>query len=115
MNSFAISYTNKHRKSLKKQFPTVESFIAGFNIDPVIEALKTYALAEDTAFVWDPEEFIHSKDMIEGRTKALIARNMWDYSAYYQVFNPYWNAYDRALQLLKENRYAEFNLARNEN
>lgn len=114
MNSFAISYTNKNRRSLKKQFPTVEAFITGFDIGPVMDDLKSYALAEDSDFDWKPEDFAHSKEMIEERTKALIARNLWDFSAYYQVFNPYWKAYNQALELLKENRYGEFNLAKNE-
>lgn len=114
MNSFAISYTNSHRKALKKAYPTPEAFAEGFDVSEIMDEFEAYALSEDEDFDWNAEDFIHSKDMIEGRTKALIARNLWDYSAYYQVFNPYWGAYQKALELLTENRYGEFNLAKNE-
>jgi hypothetical protein len=52
--------------------------------------------------------------MIKGRLEAMIARNLWDYSAYYQVFNPYWPAYQQALEVLQEDRYKEFKLAKSE-
>ncbi len=112
LNTFAISYTNQHREALNKKYPTVESYIEGFGMDAVIEELKEYTLVEDPDFEWDEEEFIHSKPMIEGRLKALIARNLWDISAYYQVFNPYWQTYHKALDILKDNRYETFNLAK---
>lgn len=112
LNTFAISYTNQHREALNKKYATVESYIEGFGMDAVIEELKEYTLAEDPDFEWDEEDFIHSKSMIEGRLKALIARNLWDISAYYQVFNPYWQTYHKALDILKDNRYETFNLAK---
>lgn len=112
LNTFAISYTNQHREALNKKYATVESYIEGYGMDAVIEELKEYTLAEDPDFEWDEEDFIHSKSMIEGRLKALIARNLWDISAYYQVFNPYWQTYHKALDILKDNRYETFNLAK---
>jgi len=111
MNSFAISYTNKRRKKLNKEFPTVEAFADGFKTEEVIEELKAYAAEE--GLEWNDEEYLRSKDMIEGRIKALIARNLWDYSAYYQVFNPYWDTYNKALELLENNMYSRFKLAQN--
>jgi carboxyl-terminal processing protease len=111
MNSFAITYTNKQRKKLLKEFSNVEAYIQGFDIDSAISELKDYTAKEDEEIDWNEEDFSRSYGMISGRLKALIARNLWDYSAYYQVFNPYWNTYNKAIEILSENDYDEFKLA----
>lgn len=112
MNNFAISYTNANRKKILKAYPTVESYIAGFDMEPVVEAMRNYAADEDME--WDEEGYIKAKVMIDGRLKALIARNLWDYSAYFQVFNPYWKTYQTAVNVLEQNTYATYNLAKTE-
>jgi len=111
MNSFAITYTNKNRKKLLKEFPDVNTYIAGIDIEAVVAEMKKYAAKEDEEIDWNEEDFQRSKSMIEGRLKALIARNLWDYSAYYQVFNPYWNTYNKAIEILLEDDYDDFKLA----
>jgi carboxyl-terminal processing protease len=111
MNSFAITYTNKYRKKLLKEYSDVESYIEGFDIATAVAEMKDYAEKEDDEIDWNEEQFNQSKEMIEGRLKAIIARNLWDYSAYYQVFNPYWNTYNKAIEILKEDGYSEFRLA----
>jgi carboxyl-terminal processing protease len=114
MNSFAITYTDKNRKKLLKEFNNVEEYIQNFDVREAIPEFKEYALEEDEEIDWDEEQYDISARMIEGRLKALIARNLWDTSAYYQVFNPEWPAYKNALKILEENRYAKYNLARSE-
>jgi carboxyl-terminal processing protease len=109
MNSFAITYTNKNRKKLMKEYPDVSSYIEGFDMDEVMVELKDYAADEEIE--WDEEQYLRSEKMIKGRVKALIARNLWDYSAYYQVFNPYWDTFNRAVEILENDLYGEFKLA----
>lgn len=108
MNSFAITYTNTNRKKLLKAHPDVPSFIANFDVAAIIPEMKAYAIAEGTE--WSDDDFATSKEMIEGRLKAMIARNLWDYSAYYQVFNPSWPSYARAIEVLSKNIYADYDL-----
>jgi len=112
MNSFAITYTNQNRKSILKVSPTVDSYDKNFDVEPVIAEFKAYAAAEYPDMEWKDEDYTHSKEMIDGRLKALIARNLWDFSAYYQVFNPQWPSYRAALNLLQDGAYANYNLAK---
>ncbi len=112
MNSFAITYANTNRKKLKKTYPTVESYITDFVMEPVIADFKSYVQAEDKSIEWDDESYGASEQMIVGRLKALIARNLWDNSAYYQVFNPYWPTYISALEVLNRGDYKNYNLAK---
>ncbi|MCH2216353.1 MAG: S41 family peptidase [Flavobacteriales bacterium] len=111
MNSFAITYTNKNRKKLLKEFSDVNSFIAGFDIGSAMADFQEYSQKEDEEIDWNEEDLNKSQEMIKGRLMALVARNLWDYSAYYQVFNPYWSTYNKALELLQEDDYNDFNLA----
>jgi carboxyl-terminal processing protease len=112
MNSFAIMFANANRRKIMKSHPTVEKYISDFDMEPVVEAMKEYAAEEEIE--WDEEGYSKAKTMIDGRLKALIARNLWDYSAYYQVFNPYWNTYKTALGVLEKNTYGTYNLAKSE-
>lgn len=112
MNNFAISYSNNNRRKILKAHPSVESFIQGYDMVPVMEAMRTYAIEEEIE--WDEEGYQKSKTMISGRLQALIARNLWDYSAYYQVFNPYWASYQKAIEVLQSDTYKTYNLAKSE-
>jgi hypothetical protein len=111
LNSFALTYTNNNRKALLKEFKDATSFQKGFDAEPMLEELKRYTASEDPEIVWDEAQFSISKSMIQGRAMALIARNLWDYSAYYQVFNPYWPSYKSAIDIIQNGKYANYNLA----
>lgn len=112
MNTFAIWYTNQNRKKFKSTYPDVESYIANFDMDPVIAEFKDFAVKENDKIEWTDSAYTHSEQMIKGRLKALIARNLWDYSAYYQVFNPYWPAFSHAVKILDDGSYKNYNLAK---
>lgn len=113
MNSFALSYTNSHREEYLKQYISVSAFDSGVDMDEVIKALKKYSKEEDDEFVWDDDQYTISEQMIKGRLKAMIARNLWDYSAYYEVFNPYWPTFQSAIEVLQKGNYDSFKLAAN--
>src|SRR5690606_11291495 len=114
MNTFAITYTNKNRKQLLKAYANVGKFVEGFDMNPVIEEFKAYTAKEDPDINWTDEQYAASEKMIKGRLEALIARNLWNYSAYYQVFNPYWPGFSHAVEILNDNSYKNYNLARSE-
>lgn len=114
MNTFAITYTNKNRKQLLKTYPTVSEFITDLDMNPIIEEFRAYTAKEDPEIKWTEEQYAASENMIKGRLEALIARNLWNYSAYYQVFNPYWPGFEHAVEILRDNSYKNFNLAHSE-
>lgn len=112
INSFALTYTNQNRKALLKASPNVDSFIKNMSMEDVIAEFKAYTATEYPDLEWKDEDYEHSKLMIDSRLKALIARNLWDFSAYYQVFNPQWPSYRAALRVLEDGAYANYNLAK---
>lgn len=109
-NTFAITYVNENRKNLKKAYKSVEVFEDDFEIDQeLFDEFLAYAEKEDVEY--DEEQFNRSEEMIRGRLKAHLARNIYDYSAYYQVFNPYWPAYQKAIEVLQSDEFSKFKLA----
>ena len=112
MNTFAITYANTNRKKILKTYADVKTYIRDFDVEILMADFKSHAEKEDVE--WGEEAYNVSKDMIQGRLKAMIARNIWDYSAYYEVFNPFWPSYNVAIEVLTENKYADYNLAHRE-
>ncbi len=87
LNRYTIEYTNNNRKKLNRQFKDVNHFIQEFEVDESM--MKAFLkVAEDEKVEWNEEQFLHSENLIKYQVKGLIARNLWDMDAYYQVIVP---------------------------
>jgi carboxyl-terminal processing protease len=86
INFFTLSYVDDHRKELHTKYPTFQSFLDGFTIkDQILEDMIAYASEEDLAY--NEEDFNVSREHIRLVLKAYIARDLWNSSEFYQVFN----------------------------
>ena len=86
INFFTLSYVDDHRKELHEKYPTFQSFLDGFTIkDKILEDMIAYATEEDLEY--DKEDFDISREHIRLVLKAYIARDLWNSSEFYQVFN----------------------------
>ncbi len=66
------------------------------------------------AFLADPAGLAKAKALIDLRLKALIARDVWDTSAYWQVINfdnPVDRSFQQALSVLQDNTFQRMGLA----
>ena len=74
----------------------------GFEVD---EAMMTdfLALAEKEKVEFDEALYQRSADFIRMQIKALIARNIWDMEAYYQVVSEQDETILQALEILEKN------------
>lgn len=96
MNTFALSYVDEHRKELLASYPTVKDFSEDFFItEEISEAFRDECQMH--GIPRDDEEFERSKKLIHLRLKALMARDLWNTSAYHQIINPE-NPLDRSFQ-----------------
>lgn len=86
INRLSISEVDKNRKSLLKNHPNVDAFKASYQLPATIEqTLKSMVEAEKIE--WKEEEFSKSKSLIFTQLKALIARDLYDSSAFYKIIN----------------------------
>lgn len=98
---YALDYTDKHRRELEKEHPTVKVFKSQFDGDPVLQ--EFLAFAEEKGVTPEEGELERSENLIQYQLKGLIARNLFDVGAYYEVFNDYRKDYQRALEVLENN------------
>lgn len=108
-NQFSLQYVEKNRSRLDSQHETVEHYATNFLVDESLMD-KFWAFADKEGVEFDADEYNRSEDLIKGRIKSLIARNVWNTSAYYQVFNPIWPTYQKAIEMLEDNSYDSKNL-----
>lgn len=107
-NDFAIRYVEENRDQLKAKFASVFDFKEEFGTDDsYMREFIEYAQEKDTALTFVEEEYKISGELMKIRLKALIASNIWDYSAFYEVFNLKNEIFMAAYSLLSEGRYEE--------
>jgi carboxyl-terminal processing protease len=106
LSQFAMKYIDKNRKKLEKQYKNIESYIVGFEVDDkMLTQLKEAGDADKVEY--DAEEAAKSRDMIARQLKALIARDLFDMSAYFQVMNPIDPVYLKGVEII--NNDEEYN------
>ena len=81
INQEVTSYIDRNRKELNANYKNVDKFIATFEVDEkMLQDLKS--LAEKEKIKYNEEEFQKSLPLIKAQLKALIARDLFDMSAY---------------------------------
>ncbi len=103
---YSFNYTNKHRKELKKAYPSAEAFTRDFEVDDALfEGFIRYAeskgLARDTASI--------AKYGLEMRLtlKALIGRDLYDDAGFYPTYLQKDDDFLEAVKVLKGEREVE--------
>ena len=107
LNTFALSYVDGHRAELAQRFSSVEEFRTGFIVDAVLmKGLEEQAAREEIEP--DSAGIERSGALIALRLKGLIARDLWDTSAYWQVINadnPVDRSFQKALDTLSDSTF----------
>lgn len=112
MNSYVLDYVNKNRKNLESKYADVPSFIQEFELDDKwLGDFFKYADKEGVEYVED--EYQASKEIFDTRIRALLARNIFDNEAFYEVINPILPAYQKAMEVMKDDTFERLNLAQN--
>lgn len=108
-NEFALSYVNANRPQLLQQYPTVAQFTSEFVVKPLMTDFV--AKGERLGVPFDTAGMTQSEKYIEQRLKALIARNLWNTSAYYQVINQIDPVVAKATEAIEGETFKEMGVA----
>jgi carboxyl-terminal processing protease len=102
-NAFVNEYLDKNRKKLLKNYPEINDFKNSFVLedddfaDFIAKAEKEEVLTEENRENMD-ESFIRLQ------IKALMARNLYDTGAYFEVLSPADHEINKALEALKDEK-----------
>lgn len=113
-NDFALRYVEENRAQIKADYPSIAVFKDDFGKDnKYIDEFIAFAAEKDSAIVFTEEDYKISGNLIETRLKALIASNVWDYSAFYEVFNMKNEIFMAAYKMLSQGKYDDVYLTEN--
>lgn len=104
LNRFCITYVDRNRSQLNREYPDVVAFIAKFSVDSaMIDDIVKLGVADSVKL--DSVQLERSRPMIETIVKGIIARDLFDTSAYFRVVNPQLSpVYREALGLINDER-----------
>ncbi|MDE6438056.1 MAG: S41 family peptidase [Muribaculaceae bacterium] len=104
INRFGITYVDEHRKELKAEYPTEESFLNNFTVtDAMMNEVVRLGEADSVRF--SQEGYDRSLPVMKTVIKAMLGRDLFDVSTYYKVVNPVLNPpFREAMDLINDRR-----------
>ena len=99
INNTVTRYLDKQRKTLKKKFKTLADFKARFNADDEIYKM-IISEAEKSKVEITEQTLAETKPTLNNTLKALIARDMWENGAYYEIINPTSTIFTKGVEVI---------------
>lgn len=110
VNQFALTYVNNNREALNKTYADVFAFRDNFEVDTKLwNAFFDYA--EKDSVTKDDADFHLCEAKLANVLKSVIARDLYNFEAYWIVSNMDDEAYLRALQSLKDDTFKKMHIA----
>jgi carboxyl-terminal processing protease len=106
LNTFSIEYANEHRARLLRSYANVETFNRNFQVDDALLA-ALFAHAERQGIARTNNEADMQEEFLNIQLKALIARTLWDFSAFIQVRMQDDEAFLRAIKIIQDETFRE--------
>lgn len=98
---YVVKYIDENREDLTSKYPNFKTFKNNFSIsDEFIDGLIKYA--EDEELEYNEEEFELSKLEMKLQLKALIARDLWETSHYYEIMNQNDAEVNKAIEIFED-------------
>jgi carboxyl-terminal processing protease len=100
-----ISYYEKHADEMKAKYSNFKSFNQTFEV-PVSIADSVFAQAKKEKLEFTDEEKAETLPHINILAKAIMARDMWTASEYFEVINTTRDDYKEAVRVISDkNKY----------
>jgi len=103
-NRSVLEYVDANRARLEQQYADRDDFVSNTALEQeLLDGLVALGKSEEVAFV--EEDWNTSLPAIELRLKAILARTLFDTTAFYEVFNPINPIYNRGIEVLRDGTY----------
>lgn len=112
INRYSLTYVNKNRAKIEKQYPKFTDFKANFEIDKkFMDDFFAYLADEDPKLEFNEKEYATSEKLLKLQFKAMLAQDIWGYSEFYQIYNDSNEILQKAIQIIESGEYAKANLS----
>ena len=108
-SEWALTYVNAQREQLLAAYPTVNDFVTKYQI-PATEEQKVIDMAVAKEVVFNEKGYQTSRHAILVRSKALVARDLYENEAFYAVINDLNPALKKAVEVLQNGEYDQMPL-----
>lgn len=109
-NDWVMNYTNAQRAPLLEKYPDIKTFTAKYELpDNAMTEMIDMLTKKEVAF--NEAQYKTSEHAMRLRTKALIARNLYDNEAFYVIINDLNPALKKAVQVLQDGTFEKMKLA----
>jgi len=110
MYEFALNYTDNNRKSLLATYPDIATFKSKFVVDDkMVNDMVAYGVKKEVPK--DTAGLNTSLRLIKVQLKSLVARDLWNTDAYWQMINTINPFYIKALESLKDDTFDKMKIA----
>ena len=97
-----LKYVDEHRKQLKEQYPDFQKFLVGYEVPKEMVDDVLNQAAKDKIKPKSDEELQKTIKSLKLQMKALVARDLWDMSEYFQIMNENNTIVQRAITLFAQ-------------
>ncbi len=101
VNRAVMQYLDKNREMLQNDYQTFDAYKEHFSIDEELLHLVV-SEGELSGLEANQVELAISSDMMNVQFKALIAKDLWGVSEYYEVINPMLSVFNKAIELIEK-------------
>ena len=98
-----LKYVDDNRKQLKAQYPDFQKFLVSYEIPQALVDDIIKQAAKDKIKPKSDEELQKTIKSLKLQMKALVARDLWDMSEYFQIMNENNTIVQRAITLFAQN------------
>lgn len=96
-----LRYVDAHRDELRRRYPTFKKFKESFEVPgDVVDKLIADA-AKEKVVPKDDDELKQTLPSLRLQLKALVARDLWDMSQYFDIFNESNHIVQKAIEVLQ--------------
>ncbi len=110
LNEFTLTYTDNNRKALLTEYPTIDAFKNNFKIDTKMTD-EFFAFADKHEVHLDSTGYTTSGVLIRTEIKALIARDLWDSDAFFEVISDLNHPLTKAIEAIQNNTFEKLKIA----
>jgi carboxyl-terminal processing protease len=97
-----LKYVDEHRKQLKELYPDFQKFLVGYEVPKEMVDDVLNQAAKDKIKPKNDEELVKTIKSLKLQMKALVARDLWDMSEYFQIMNENNTIVQRAITLFAQ-------------
>lgn len=109
-NDFTLTYADDHRNELKSTYPDIVRFKSEFTVtDQFFDEFVTFA--EKQGVKKDTASIAVSGKLIRSSMKALIARNLWDSDAFFEIANDMNPNIRKAIEVMQNSTFEKMKIA----